>query len=145
MKHSLTLDQQRAEYAWRAAKRADEKGRIEEYTNLVKSAASLVMGSGLMQTLAFLQAKNKNGDAHSLLLNDLCCWLGSVFGNTRIANGKRFPDKQQIKFETAMNALHQSPTDVYMRASRETMELFRWLRQLSDACKSMKSCARENT
>lgn len=146
MKQALTLDQQRAEYAWCAAKRADGSKQIDEYARLAKSTASLVMSSGLMQTLAFLQAKS-NGDksAHGILLDDLCKWLGRVLGNTSVAGGKPFPGEQQAEFKTVIEGLYQSPTGVYMRANREVMELFRWLRQFADACKSMQPSAGENS
>lgn len=140
MKQALTLDQQRAEYAWCAAKRAEEKRLIEEYAILAKSTASLVMGSGLMQTLAFLKAKSKGCEsAHHILLDDLCKWLGCVFGNAPGVDSKHFRGEREAQFEPVMRALYQLPTGAYMRANREIMELFRWLRQFADACKSMKS------
>lgn len=134
MKQPLTLDQQRAEYAWQAAQRAAQEGLIDKYTNLAKSVASLIMNSGLMQTLAFLQSKKD--EQHDILLHDLCQWLGRTLGDAGLANGSRFPTAQQASFDKVMNALYQAPSDLYMRANSETMALLRWLRQLADARKS---------
>ncbi len=47
-----TLDQIRAEYAWKCVQGVDDK-----YKNLAKGLPALVMSNGLMQTLAFLQGK----------------------------------------------------------------------------------------
>ena len=138
MKRSLTLDQQRAEFAWRSAERAAQQGLIENYAILTKSTANLMMTSGLMQTLAFLQAKTKkNGrDQYGLLLCDLCRWLGRILGDNELIDGSRFPTEEQATFQKVMNALYHSPSDIYMRANSELMAFFRWLRQLADARKS---------
>ncbi len=132
----LTLDQQRAKYAWRRVEWAASKNRIKEYTNLAKSTASLVMNSGLMQTLAFLRSKNQ--PEHKLLLNDLCEWLECALGGIDLKNGKSFP-KKDAQFKEVMEALYNSSPDLYMRANSEIMALFRWLRQLADARKSIDS------
>lgn len=43
------LEQQRAAYAWNCVQNCSS-----DYVNLAKSAPALVMGNGLMQTLAFI-------------------------------------------------------------------------------------------
>ena len=130
-----TLDQQRAKYAWEKVEEAARQGCIKEYTNLAKSTASLVMNSGLMQTLAFLQSKSQ--PEHKLLRKDLRRWLGRTFGGTRLENSESFPKEEGCQFEKVMDALYQSPPNIYMRANSEIMALFRWLRQLADARKSI--------
>ena len=54
---TMTLDQKRAQRAWDNVTVAAEHHVTGAYTNLAKAVPSLIMNSGLMQTLAFLQAK----------------------------------------------------------------------------------------
>lgn len=135
MSNKLTLDQQRAKYAWEKAEEAAQHRIIEEYTNLAKSVASLIMNSGLMQTLAFLQAKKD--DQHEVLKAHLCKWLGRTLGGTKVTETDTFPHEQAADFQHVMTALYNSKSDLYMRATSETMALLRWVRQLADARKSI--------
>jgi CRISPR-associated protein Cmr4 len=135
MSNRLTLDQQRANYAWEKAEEAAQHGIIEEYTNLAKSVASLIMNSGLMQTLAFLQAKKD--DQHEVLKTHLCKWLGRTLGGTKVTEIDEFPLEPAADFQHVMTALYNSKSDLYMRATSETMALLRWIRQLADARKTM--------
>lgn len=137
MSNKLTLDQQRANYAWEKAEEAAQEHIIDEYTNLAKSVASLIMNSGLMQTLAFLQAKKDL--QHNALKTHLCEWLCRTLGGTKVTETDRFPLEPDADFEHVMTALYNSKSDLYMRATSETMALLRWVRQLADARKSMGS------
>lgn len=130
-----TLDQQRAEYAWAQVSQAAEQRILGDYTSLAKGLPALIMRSGLMQTLAFLQAK---GSPHHLaLLNQLCRWLGKSLGNTPLAEQGTFPAADAARFDSVMTALHAAPTPLYLRATEETLALLRWIRQFADARKSM--------
>ncbi len=130
MSQKLTLDQQRAKYAWEKTDEAAQRGIIDEYSNLAKSVASLIMNSGLMQTFAFLQAK---GDKqHKALLEHLMEWLVKM----NIAE-----DVQDPMFAVIMKGLQKSSSSNYMRATSETMVLLRWIRQFSDARKSMEKAS----
>ncbi len=62
-----TTDQARACWAWDKVKDGVDK----DYVNLVKSVPTLIMSSGLIQTLAFLAAKAEKNEAHRRLLADL--------------------------------------------------------------------------
>lgn len=137
MSQKLTLDQQRAKYAWEKAEEAAQHHRINEYTNLAKSVASLIMNSGLMQTLAYLQSKKD--DQHKLLLLHLIKWLGRMLGGTPVTENDRFPPEQAAEFELILAALYNAPSELYMHATSETMALLRWIRQFADARKSMES------
>ncbi len=135
MEKTLTRDQKRARYAWEKAEEAGRRGSIDAYTKQAKSVAALIMNSGLMQTLAFLQAKN--GEEHEMLKIHLCRWLGRVLEGTVLVDGSSFPVEQRADFERVMNALYKADSDLYMRATGETMALLRWVRQLADARNSM--------
>lgn len=137
MSNRLTLDQRRAKYAWVKATEAADRHMIDEYTNLAKSVATLIMNSGLMQTLAFLQSKEKPGDQHQMLKMHLCKWLGTTLGGSQVTENEKFPPEPAADFATVMSALYSSKSDLYMRATNETMALLRWTRQLADARKSI--------
>jgi len=140
MNNKLTLDQQRARYAWRNAEEAAGVDTISDYSNLVKTVATLIMGSGLMQTFAFLKSKTKTGEEteqHALLIKHLCKWLGQTLGGREVSSGKLFPGEAQADFESVMNALYEGDSALYRRASSETMALLRWSRQLSSAQKAV--------
>lgn len=133
-----SLDQERAAFAWTCIEKrflgskeiaADKR---TTYCNLAKSAPALVMGNGLMQTLAFFEAKacdkkgRRKGDAETGWLNDdLLSWLA-----------RRVPElgpETGCSFRDVMSRLHSQRSEVYQRATEEAMELLRWLRQLAPA------------
>lgn len=132
-----TLDQQRAKYAWTHVNQVAQQNILRDYTSLVKGVPVLVMGSGLMQTLAFLRAKDK--PQHLALLEHLCCWLGRTLGGTPVTGSERFPPEAAANFATVMAVLHAAPSSLYLRATDETLALLRWLRQFADARKSMEA------
>jgi CRISPR-associated protein Cmr5 len=129
-KPKLTLDQQRAQFAWN--KCGEVTRFIKEYTNAAKSTASLVMNSGLMQTLAFL--KSKNTAEHKALLEHLLIWL-----DIRFLTQQEKSDPP--KFERVMMELHKVDSSTYMQLTSETMALLRWIRQFADARKAMEKPA----
>lgn len=110
------LGQRRAAHAWKCV----EQGCNSEYTNLAKSAPALIMSNGLMSTLAFYAAKNK--DHHSKLLRHIIIWLG-----------QRFPGIQRADFGATINFLHSASSSDYRSATEEALELLRWIRQFAPA------------
>lgn len=136
MNNLLTLDQKRAQFAWQKVEEA-AKVDIEKYRNLAKAVPSLIMNSGLMQTLAFLQSKGERH--HEILTIHLCKWLGGTLRGSFVSENDRFPLEQDANFKSVMNALYQSQTDLYLRATSEAMALLRWIRQFADAVKAMEN------
>lgn len=130
-----TLDQKRAEFAWERVEAAAQAHLIVDYTKLAKSVPALTMGSGLMQTLAFLQSKEK--PHHLALVVALCRWLGRNLGGTPVNAQERFPPEPAADFDTVMAALCQAQSGLYLRASDESLALLRWIRQFADARKAM--------
>lgn len=123
---NMTLDQKRADYAWQ--KTEDATHFIDRYTIVAKSTASLIMNSGLMQTLAFL--KSKNSDEHKAVLSHLLKWLDI-----------RFPTLKETgnvpTFDVVMQGLFRADSASYMQLTSETMALLRWIRQFADARKAL--------
>lgn len=119
------LDQKRAAYAWDVVQKCSK-----DYENLAKSAPALIMNNGLMQTLAFFQAKGKN---HHMELNrHICQWLGR-----KLRDLGAFPrDESQVGFESVMTALHQAEPMVYRQATEEVLALLRWIRQFAPAVRT---------
>lgn len=130
-----TLDQKRAEYAWEQVSQAAQQDIIADYTREAKGAPVLIMGSGLMQTLAFFQAKGK--PQHLALLGHMCRWLGRTLGGTPVTDRDRFPPEAAANFSTVMAALHAAPSSLYLRATDESLALLHWIRQFADARKAM--------
>jgi len=117
-----TLDQERAGYAWekaRDAKKVLPEKEFDKYRNLAKGAPALVMGSGLMATMAFWQSR---GEAPAeRLVADLLGWMA----DRRLVAGKQFA-------EAMAGMTKQSPAN-YLAATDEALALLRWLRQCADA------------
>lgn len=125
-----TLDQERAEICWVqvSGAKAQLNSKFEEYRRLVKGAPALIMGNGLMATIAFYQSRNKEEPAKQLV-GDLCASLVQ-----RLADEKAFqplPDN----FETLMDRLHRCDSATYRHATDEALALLKWHRQFVDALK----------
>ena len=107
-----TLEQQRAEYAWKKVQGCDEK-----YTSLAKGAPALIMSNGLMQSLAFYASKDQKH--HEALNKHILGWLceRELVGSD--------------DFATAMNRLYEACPADYRRATGEALELLKWVRQFA--------------
>jgi CRISPR-associated protein Cmr5 len=120
-----TLDQQRAAFVWQQLEdffgesTCDDKQRTA-FCNLAKSAPALIMGNGLMQTLAFFEKKSNESRA---LNRQIFAWLARRFA----ALG------DDADFAAVMRVLHGSDSETYLQATEETLELLRWVRQLAQA------------
>ncbi len=113
-----TLEQQRAEYAWKIV----QEGCNDKYTSLAKGAPALIMANGLMQSLAFYESKGQ--DHHKTLNRHILGWLY----------------KQKLvkteDFVTAMNDLHKTSSVNYRRATQEALDFLKWVRQFAPAAQS---------
>lgn len=118
----MTLDQQRAAYAWRCA---SQPRSFDGYKELTKGAAALVMGSGLMAALAYWQSrKSQNREPAQALVADLLAWL---------AQRKMLPS---AGFEGAMQHMTQQASAHHMALTDEALALLRWLKQFADSVSS---------
>jgi CRISPR-associated protein Cmr5 len=116
---SATSEQQRQRFAWAAAKDADK-----DFVSLVKGLPALMMASGLMATLAFLEAKSEkaSGAAKKRLAQDLGRWLGSRGGRP-----------QPPDYQTLQEALLDCSPRQYRLLTEETLGMLAWLRHFADA------------
>ena len=108
-----TLEQQRAQDAWDCCEGCDDP-----YANLAKGIPALIMNSGLMQVMAFLQGKD---DTHKKLAGQLRDWLR-----------RRFPDLSS-DFSGFMEDLLKADSQTYQAVTAEAFAWLKWLRQMATA------------
>lgn len=118
-KPAMTLEQRRAETAWRFAQ--EGIARSDQYKDLAKAAPALIMNNGLMQTLAFYEDKNK--DHHKDLAAHLRRWI-----MTRAGGADKDPG-----FQFFMEIMLKADSRSYRQASEEALLLLRWIRQFAAA------------
>ena len=132
----VTLEQQRAQFTWDNATRAKVHlvDGFGDFVNTAKAAPALIMNNGLMQTLAYYQAKGlddrgqpKKGQEHNIALSDtLQRWIGPrVFGKGSAT--------QAPGFNAMMEDLLRAQPDQYRRATDEALLILRWIRQFAAA------------
>lgn len=114
----LTLDQQRAADAWRCAQ---AQSQSKEYVNLAKGLPALIMNSGLLQVMAFLEEKGPKQQHCSVVARDLRAWLR-----------RRFPEVPE-DFAGFMRALMNADSSKFQAITAESLAWLRWLRQLAAA------------
>jgi len=112
-----TLEQLRAQDAWE--KSADY---TKEHVNVAKSLPALIMNSGLMQVLAFCQAKKGK---HERVASDLRSWLVR-----RIFQGHV---KTDPGFDAFMQVLMKAQPHDYQAITTEAFAWLKWLRQMASA------------
>jgi len=111
-----TLEQQRARHAWQKAGEG-VKQHGKDYVNDAKGLPALIMNSGLMQVMAFLQQK---GGRHALLASHLRDWLQTQCGTP-------------LDFHEFMNELMAADPRRFQLITAEAMAWLRWLRQMAPA------------
>lgn len=120
--NKMTLEQQRSQAAWAMSQEGIALAG-GDYTNLAKAAPALIMGNGLMQTLAFYADKDKAH--HKALAGHLRRWI------MRRAGGA----DQDPGFQPLMTVLLQADSASYRQATEEALLLLRWIRQFAAALK----------
>ena len=125
-----TLEQLRAADAWARA-----QGCSDEYQKLAKGLPALIMNSGLMQVLAFLEEKGtKDKQRHCReLAQHLRLWLV-----------KRFPKAcPSAEFKPFMEALMKAPPSTFQDITTEAFDWLRWSRQMSAAAHATQNPPKE--
>ena len=128
MKAPLTLEQQRAQFAWQAVMATRAKvSPFDDFKNLAKGSPALIMGSGLMASLAFYKSRKKD---HADVLNQcILDWLAERFKDSPHYCRPSLPKG----FDDSMQRLLDAPPAFYMQATDEVLALLKWLRQFADA------------
>jgi CRISPR-associated protein Cmr5 len=118
----LTLDQKRAEHAWQKAREAKEALRNDKklyklYVSDAKGLPALIMNSGLMQVMAFLEEK---GDRHQLLGKQLRDWLHQQCHT-------------QMGFREFMEELMKADSARFQAITAEAFAWLKWLKLVAAA------------
>lgn len=118
----MTLEQMRAADAWRCS-----EGCSKDYVNLAKGLPALIMNSGLMQVMAYLNEKGgKSNDVHATIGEQLRAWLVSrseIWGR---------PGKA-LSFDAFMQGLMKADPREFQLLTSEALHWLRWLRQIAPA------------
>ncbi len=124
-----TLDQQRAAYAWHAVKEAQRVlPKFGDFKNLAKGAPALIMGNGLMPSLAFYASRTVGNQKPAEALNHaINGWLAQRFMTE--AAFKPLPKS----YADVMDRLLKAPASIYMQATDEALAMLKWLRQFAAA------------
>lgn len=112
-----TLEQARAANAWACVKAGVDK----DYVNVAKAMPQMIMNSGLMQTLAFME--QKKGGAHQKVAMQLRLWLAERFDGTGRDPG----------FGPFMDRLLGMQSSDFQLYTAETLAWLKWLRQFAAA------------
>ena len=112
-----TLEQRRAEDAWN---RAACYGK--DHVTLAKGLPALIMNSGLMQTMAFLNEKGSKSSQNHCddVAKDIRAWLHERFD---------VPED----FEEFMAHLMQADSSHFQAINSEAFAWLRWMRQMAAA------------
>ena len=119
---AITLEQQRAAYAFKRSQIAAKlSGKTpQEYKRLAKGLPQMIMVSGLMPVLAFL---NEKAEAHHLQIYDhLSMWLAS-----------RGSVDRSIPLSVMMTELTSAKSSRYQELTAESLAVLKWIRQLAAA------------
>jgi CRISPR-associated protein Cmr5 len=113
-----TTEQKRAQHAWQKAQDGVRQHH-KDYVNDAKGLPALIMNSGLMQVMAFLQGKEGR---HALLGEHLRDWLHEQCGTPRDFEGFM---QHLVEMEDARR---------FQAITREAFAWLKWLRQMAPAC-----------
>ena len=125
-----TLDQHRAQHAWKAvedARKLHSQNATADFAREAKRLPVRIKTAGLGQALAFLSAKAKSeNDGRSHLLKKLSCWL---LKERRLASlPKGANDRNAV-----ILAIIAGNADLLRRATEEALLYLQWLTRFSEA------------
>lgn len=109
-----TMEQKRADHAWKKAKEGVQQ-HGDAYEKDAKGLPALIMNSGLMQVMAFLEGK---GGRHNTLASHLREWLHRALGTP-------------TEFEPFMKHLLGAEPREFQAVTAEAFAWLKWLRQMA--------------
>lgn len=112
-----TLDQQRAQAAWKAT---EAEPVTDDYVSLCSGAPVMILTNGLGPALAFFLAKAANDSHYRRLADALGAWI--------------LQDDSK-KGKDLMIAITKANTSMYRRYTDETLAYLNWLKRFADARK----------
>ena len=112
-----SLDQQRAWDAWEKCACVKQ---CKDYATLAKGLPALVMNSGLIQVMAYLEEKGTTASQHRMISRHIRSWLHRQF---------ELPEE----FSPFMEKLVQSDPKTFQEITTEVFAWLRWVRQMASA------------
>lgn len=112
-----TREQERAAHSWEMAKQGVEQ-HGKDYVNDAKSLPALIMNSGLMQVMAYMEGKSDR--RYQTLATHLRDWLHQSL-------------KTPSNFEPFMQHLLKAEPREFQAITAEAYAWLRWLRQMAPA------------
>ncbi len=134
-----TLEQKRANYAFKMIQTVIDKDYEKEFSSLISKLPTLILTNGLGNTLSFLFSKGK--EQHLLAIAIITNWLFNE-ADLRIIKGEFkeewFDSLEKLKDkENIANILNpiilEANTEEYIFATEETLRLLNWLKRFSEA------------
>ena len=132
-----TLEQKRANYAFRMIKAVSGKTYEGKFSSLISKLPTLILTNGLGNTLSFLFSKGEK--EHLLAIAIITNWLFNE-ADLKVIKGEFkeewFNNLEKLK-ENIANILNpiilEANTEEYIFATEETLRLLNWLRRFSEA------------
>lgn len=125
-----TLDQRRAQHAWKAVEGAGKSQDPKDFAREAKRLPVRIKTAGLGQALAFLLAKAKSGkdggDHRSRLLEELGDWL---LEKRKVFHRPNVPEKNRV----LVQAIVEGNANQLRRATEEALLYLQWLTRFSEA------------
>jgi CRISPR-associated protein Cmr5 len=116
-----TEDQRRANRAWECINNVRHEPAASNYASLAQKMPSYILTNGLGQTLAYLRAKTSPGNEHDFLYRHVSGWVCE-----QLAPGKDKP-------RSLLEWLIQNDSNLYRRATTETLAFLAWLKRFAEA------------
>lgn len=121
-----TLDQRRAQHAWKAVEKIRGQNDANDFADEAKRLPVRVKTAGLGQALAFLNAKSNGKDYRDRLLKELGEWL---LKERRLAP---WP-KEASERDAVIQAILNGDANLLRRATEEALLYLQWLTRFSQA------------
>lgn len=115
-----TIEQKRSEFALDCVKKVIGKGFEGNYKGLVKKFPMMVLKNGLMQTIAFLEAKGK--EQHTTLLQHLKTYLESIS-----------PLRPELGVNSLSEYLSSTDVNLYRDLTTDILAFAKWLGRYAEA------------
>jgi len=120
-----TIEQKRAEFAFKKVKEAKDNNIAGDYKSHVKKLPMLVKTNGLGQSLAFIKSKQGSNKAYEKLYKDISDWVSKEDPKKTIIlnNGEDLLEKL---------ISNQTDTYTYKAVTVEVLAFLNWLRRFVD-------------
>lgn len=122
MNHS-TLDNNRAQYAFKMVEKASATPRKDNYLRYCKKAPSMIKVNGFGLTMAYLYSKEES----KALFQDIAVWL-----NMQIVKGGESCSGEKIEAKDFLQDITNSNSSCYRQMSKEAMALLVWLKRFAE-------------